>query len=276
MMSGSMTATPHQPIPLVPHPHELAARTRDFAAEVFEDVAEHYLAFRRAYYHEEQPSLATPPPQHTEIRQGELALLADNMLRLVPHAVKSLPLVGGLLEHLEEVANVHSISEKERTALHNMTMVMLNGVKDGVQPWYVDWLLATARNLAAVADSHYFMTFPWDACLYMPPRELADFDTAVRRADIPGIQRQIRQIANQLIEALRDPIEVQPKLAFTGPEGERQRAYFHLKTAAAIALGAYLVSAEVRTLLHPSAPETPMQSALAPLPEEVAARRAAV
>lgn len=275
-MSGPMIATPNQPIPLAPDPHELATRTRDFAVEVFADVAEQYLAFRRVYYHEEQPSLATPPPQHTEIRQGELALLADNILRLVPRAVKSFPLVGGLLEHLEEVANVHSISEKERTALHNMTMVLLYGVNDGVQPWYVEWLLATARNLAGVSAPHYFMTFPWDACLYMPPRELAAFDAAVRQGDIPGIQRQIRQVANHLIEALRDPIEAQPKLAFTGPEGERQHAYFHLKTAAAIALGAYLVTAEVRTLLHPRAPEAPTQSALAPLPEEIAAHRAAV
>lgn len=272
-MSGSVMAAPSQPMSTVPDPQKLTAQTRNFAADVFEEVAEHYLAFRRVYYHEEQPTLAAPPPQHAEVRQGELALLADNMLRLVPRAVKSIPLVGGLLEHLEEVANIHSISEKERTALHNMTMIFLYGVKEGVQPWYVDWLLATAHNLSSITDPHYFMTFPWDACLYMQPRELAAFDIAARQGDIEGIQRQIKRIASQLIEALRNPIEVQPKLAFTGPDSERQRTYFNLKTAAAIALGAYLVSAEVRTLLHPRAPGAPMQSALAPLPEEVATHR---
>lgn len=276
MMSDSLVTAPAPSDAAISHPDELAARTRDFAADVFEEVAEHYLAFRRVYYHEDQPSLATTPPRHAEVRRGELALLADNTLRLVPHAVKSLPLVGGLLEHLEEVANVHSISEKERTALHNMTIIFLYGVKDGIQPWYVEWLVATAHNLAGVTDEHYFMVFPWDACLYIEPRELVAFDAAVRTGDVAGIEWQIRQTANRLVEALRDPIEVQPRLAFTGPEAERRRALFHLKTATAVALGAYLITAELRTLLHKREVESALRSAQAPLPEDIAAHRVKV
>jgi hypothetical protein len=68
---------------------------------------------------------------------------------------------------------------------------------------------------------------------------------------------------------LRDPVTAQGKLAFSGPDGEHRKQVFDLKTAAALAVGAYLVTAEVRLLLHPHEVRTAPRSALAPLPSEI-------
>ncbi len=77
-----------------------------------------------------------------------------------PPAVKSLPIVGGLIEHLKNVANLHSISERERTALHNLATVVLDGLTDGIQPWCIAWRLEMARRLSNVPDGEYYLTFP--------------------------------------------------------------------------------------------------------------------
>ena len=272
---NASTSVPNRPIARLPDANTLAMQTRDFAATLFAEVAKAYLAFRQQYYHEDYPSLTTPPPAHAEIRQSDLAVLAENTLRLVPKSVQSLPIVGGLLEHLEEVANIHTISETERTALHNMTVTFLYGIQGGIQPWYLAWLSTTAHNLASITDPHYFMRFPWDACVYLEAHELAAFDTAVRKGNIREIQQCLRQIADRLIEALHDPVEAEAKFAFSGPIGERQKAYFHLRTAAAIALGAYLVTAEARSLLTKQTSKGEMHSVQAQLPAEIAAHRVA-
>jgi hypothetical protein len=272
---NASTSVPDHSVGLLPAANTSARQTPDFAATLFAEVKEAYLTFRQQYYYEEYPSLTTPPPVHADIRQSELAVLAENTLRLVPKSVQSLPLVGGLLEHLEEVANIHTISETERTALHNMTVTFLYGIQGGIQPWYLTWLSVTAHNLARITDPHYFMRFPWDACVYLEADELSVFDTAVRRGNTKEIQRCLRQIADRLIEALHDPVEAEAKFAFSGPIGERQKAYFHLRTAAAIALGAYLVTTEARSLLTKQAGRGESHSVQAPLPEEIAAHRVA-
>lgn len=248
---------------------DLASHTRAFAGQVYEDVAERYLQFRREYYLEDHPSLDTLPPQHAEVHRAELALLAEQTLRLVPAAVKSAPVVGGLLGHLERVADIHSISEVERTALHNVTMTFLHGTRDGIQPWYAQWLLASARNIAGVTDTDYFMEFPWDACFYMPPDDLAAYDRAIRTADITGIEAEIRRVADKLCLALKEPIDTQVAFAFTGPNADRRREQFQLKTAAALALGAVLIGEEARLLLRPHLPVQSLRSVLAPLPDDL-------
>lgn len=268
----SAPASDRQSIPTVPNPSELVAQTAPFAAQTFKAVAEHYLEFRRVYYHEAQPTLSTVPPAHAEIHQAEIARLAESTLRLLPQAVKSLPLVGPLIDHLQQVADLHSISEDERSSLHNMTMSFLHGTRGGIQPWYVEWLLASAHNLARISHPEYYFTYPWDGLIYRSPADLAAFDLAVRSGDIAAIKREIQRLANGLIAALRDPMGAQADLAFTGQGGERRQRIFRLKTAAALALGAYLVAEEVRILVRPRVISAPPQSALAPLPQQLAAR----
>ncbi len=260
---------------------QLAERTSGFAAALYNEIATAYLQFRRAYYHDAQPSLATTPHASTEVSKAELALLAENTLKVLPNAVKGLPLLGGVIEHLQQVADLNSISEAERTSLHNMTMALLYGIKDGIQLWYVEWALASARRLAHVldtGDSSYFMAYPWDACLYFAPQDLARFEAAARTREIEGIdgiEQAMRQIAERLIMALRNPLDTQVDFAFTGPDAERRRTMFRLQTAATIALGAYLITEEVRTLLQPRGRQTTPPSALAPLPPELTAHMTA-
>lgn len=250
----------------------IPGQTRAWADAISTRVAEHYLAFRRAYYHETNPSLDTVPPAHAEIHQAEIARLADNTLRLMPAALRSIPLLGGLLDHLEQVANIHSMTERERSTLHNLSMAFLHGLQDGIQPWYVSWLLASAHNLSAQEYDRYYMQFPWDALLYLDAAHLRSFDDAVAQSDVASIERVLEHLVERLIHALDDPIGVQAELAFTGPEAERRRLVFRLKTSAALALGAYLVVEEARVLLHPRDSAHDPHSVLAPLPSELAAQ----
>jgi hypothetical protein len=263
---------------LAPYPAESTAvierlpeQSRDWAQRVSAGVAERYLAFRRTYYHEANPTLETVPPAHAEIHQAEVARLADNTLRLLPQVVRSVPVLGGLLEQLQQVANIHSMSERERSMLHNLTMTFLHGVRGGIQPWYAGWLLACARSLHAQQGDSYFLQYPWDALLYQDPGQLQAFEAAMAQGDAAGIEQVLDRLAAKLIHALDDPIGAQPNLAFTGPDGERRRLVFRLKTSTALALGAYFVVEEARTLLRPHAATPAHQSALAPLPPEMAA-----
>ena len=270
---GTPSVEPADATDTITNRDRLAEETRTAAARLYDAVAAAYLDFRRAYYHEEQPSLATTPPAHDEVHKAEIALLAESTLRLVPAPVRVLPVVGGLVDHLQRVSDLNSIAETERTALHNMTMAFLYGMKNGIQPWYVDWALASARRLARVEHGEYFTTYPWDACLYMTEDDLARFERAIHADKRGGIEQVMQEIADRLITALRNPIEAQFEFAFTGPDAEHRRTTYRLKTAAVIALGAYLVTEEVRTLLHPRERPGVSPSVLAPLPPELAAHR---
>ena len=255
----------------MPNSDGLAEQTKAFAAQVFQAVASAYLAFRREYYHEAQPSLATIPPAHSGIRKAELALFIESILRATPQAIKSIPIVGAFLQHLEQVADMHSIAEEERTALHNLTIGFLHGVHGGIQPWYVQWLLVSAQNLSQVKRIDYYLMYPFDGLLYRDPAALASFEAAVRASDIQALQNEIERLATRLIAALQNPVRTQPALAFTGPDGEHRRFVFNLETIAALALAAYLVTAEARHAIHPPHASDP-RSALAPLPEPLAAQ----
>jgi hypothetical protein len=274
-METSMTSSMQAPIigkpassQLMPVP-DLAEATRDHTAELAAAVAAAYLVFRRDFYHEDAPDLARPPFPHAEIRQGELAGVARSVLRLVPQAVHSIPLLGGFLEHLEQVADMHSISEQERAELHTMTMLFLHGLQDGLQPWYIEWLLASARNLAQLDGIDYYLDHPWDALLYHSPAALRRFEAAVRATDRGVLESEIEQLAAGLIRALRDPLGMHAELAFTGPRADREKLVFHLKTTAALALGAYLIVEQVQQQLHPRRPAQSLHSRLAPVPDEM-------
>lgn len=247
----------------------LAQATRDRAAELYAAVTRAYLEFRREFYHEDTPDLSRPPSPRAEIRQGELAGVCHSVLHLVPQAVHSIPLVGGFLEHLEQVADVHSISEQERSELHNMAMLFLHGVRGGVQWWYVEWLLTSAHNLAQIDGTDYYLDHPWDALLYHSPPELRRLDAAVQTGDPTALEGEIERFANRLIKALHDPIGKHSELAFTGPHADRQRQIFQLKTAAALALGAYLIVEQVQQMLHPRRASESAHRRLAPMPEEM-------
>ena len=177
--------------------------------------------------------------------------LAESTLRVTPQAIKSIPIVGAVVQHLEQVADMHSIAEEERTALHNLAIGFLHGVRGGIQPWYMEWLLASAHNLSQVTHLDYYLEFPFDGLLYRDPAALAALDAAVRTGNIAVLRHEIDHLATRLIEVLHDPVRAQPRLAFTGPDGEHRRVVFNLKTVAGLALAAYLVTAEARHLIHP-------------------------
>jgi hypothetical protein len=211
------------------------------------------------------------PSAHAEIRDAELAGISRSVLRLVPQAVHSIPVLGGLLQHLEQVADIHSISEQERSELHNMTMLFLHGTEDGIQSWYIDWLLASARNLAAIDAPEYYFDHPWDGLLYRSPQGMETFAGAVWNGDRKAITGEVERVANGLVNVLRDPVKMHSTLAFSGPNAEQRRALFQLKTTAALALGAYLIVNQFQQSLHPRSPKGAQskQSRLAPIPVEM-------
>ncbi len=246
------------------HPAERLAELRDA-------VARAYLAFRREYYHEAAPDLSRAPSPHAEIRDAELAGIARSVLRLVPQAVHSVPILGGLLEHLEQVADIHSISEQERRELHNMAILFLHGTDSQIQPWYASWLLASAQNLANINESEYYFDHPWDGILYRAPRELQALEIAVKSSDVKDLLPEVERIAAGLVKGLRDPVKMHADLAFCGPGGDQRHALFQLKTTAALGLGVYLIINQFQQGLRPRTPHVaqPSRSRLAPIPSEM-------
>ncbi len=259
----------HQPINKIPNSVDLPTATHESARRLYVAVAEPYLAFRRIYYHDPNPSLATEPPQHNGVQQASLAQLADRILQGVPKVVKEIPLLGTLITHLQQLADIHSLSEQERTTLHNLTMLYLHGVKDGIQPWFVEWYLASAENLGHVTHPTYFIEFPFDGLLYLPDGDVQTLKEAVSKGQVPVLEQAIQLLGERLIGALQHPIDTQVELAFTGPEGRERRTAFDMKTAAALALGGFLVLEETRHILHPPLQAQPPTSQLAAFPPEV-------
>lgn len=247
----------------------LAEQSSAFASKIYDQIAEQYLAFRRVYYEEEHPSLAVLPPQGTRIHRAQIAQFADHSLQMLPSALKATPLFGGVLEHLQQVVNIHSMSEHERTELHNATMFFLHGIKDGIQPWYVNWLLSSAQRLSAHLPATYFMTYPWDALYYLNPVELRVFEAVVATGDVSGAEHVIERLGQRFSDALDNPIERQADLAFTGPNAEASHASFNLKTAATLALAGLFIAGEAKSLLDHSQNDANVTSQLAPPPPEM-------
>lgn len=267
-MSASQPAPSVRAIPRVAAGAQLAERTRGVAAQMYATVAEAYLGFRRAHYHESSPSLATIPPPNDEVQRTEAARLALDGLRLVPREAMAVALVRDICAHLHWVVDIHSLTERERRTIHNMTMIVLRGMQDGIQPWYVNWMLGTAHDLQGVTHPEYYLAFPWQALLYRDPEELAHFDEVVRAGDCEGMTREAQHTAEQLTAVLHDPLAAQAELAFGGPEGEQRRRIFHLKTSAGLALGAYLAAETMRNLVKSSQTE-PLRSVIRAFPPEL-------
>lgn len=266
------TSLAQRPPTRVPNPQQLYEQSRDTAARIYAAVAEQYLDFRRRFFGEPNPTLATLPPQSDVVQQTEGGKIADRTLHLMPHTVRELPLVRELMDHLQWETDIHTLTGRERIALHNMTMAFLYGTDGGIQPWYVEWLLEQMHRVQNVTHPKYYLAYPWHGLLYRSPEELAAFDQAVTTGNVYAIEQQMEHWAGQIIMVLRDPLGSQPKLAFSGPHADQSRILFELKTAAALALGAYLAVEAVRDLLGARQPATPPQSAIDAFPPQMAQR----
>jgi len=242
---------PTTPAPRVAHPDFLAQQTQTVADQLYQTVGNHYLEFRRTYFHDANPSLATEPPAHPNAHQTETARLAENALRVVPGSVQSLPIIGDLVVHLQRVINIHTLTENELLTLHNVSMIYLYGVRDGLQGWYVDYLLDAADKLQHETNPDYYIEFPWHGLFYLPLAETAAFALAVQQGDVTGITNRVQQLGNKLSVALQNPFKAQEDLAFAGEDGERRKAIFTLKTTAGLAIGAYLAIEAVRAVVGP-------------------------
>jgi hypothetical protein len=258
---------PDAPQPeIVTSASELAAHTQAFAARVFDAVATEYLTYRRIYHHESEPSISTLPATVPDAQVTEGARLAQGALRIMPKEAHAVPLARDLLDHLQWVVDIHTLTQHERVQLHNLTMTFLYGVTNGIQGWYVEWLLLAAHKLQDVTHPKYYLAYPWQALLYRPPDQLAAFTAAVRGGSVAGIEREVQRMADQLVAVLRDPLGTQPKLAFGGRDGDRRKLVFDLKTAAGLALGAYLAAETVRTLTR-AGPEAQIPPSVIGLPD---------
>lgn len=253
----------------VTRPLTLAEATRSAAQQIEDTVAEAYLDFRRTYYHDANPTLDSVPAHSDEVLRTESGTIADETLRFVPRIIRELPLLRDMINHLQWEVDIHSLTEQERIELHNMTMVFLHGIQGGVQPWYVDWVLHVMQALQYVEHPDYYLAFPWQGMLYRKPEALAAFARAAAGNDVGAIIGEIQRIGKSLVEALHDPLGVQTKLCFSGPNGERNRTIFTLKTSAALALGAYLAYDLARDLLHPDHHQPPV-SVIQTYPEALA------
>jgi hypothetical protein len=254
-------------VPELPAGLDLAGHTADFARERYEAVATPYLNFRRIYCQETSPSLETVPPRTKEEQRTEGARLAAGALRLMPSEVHAIPLARDLYDHLQWVVDIHTLTDNERIQLHNLTMMYLYGVHEGIQPWYINWLVRSEHALHTKLPPKYFLAFPWQGIFFRASSELAKFDDAVRMGDVVGIQHEVKHIGERFVDVLRDPLGTQPKLAFSSEDGSLRKDIFDLKTAAGLALAAYIAVESVRALTHPG--EEPPPRSVIDLPPEL-------
>jgi hypothetical protein len=256
-------------LPRVPNGPQLVEQTRDFAARLYSAVGDQYLAFRRQHFKDPNPSLATLPPRNADVLQTEGARIAAGTLRIVPQEIRRVPILRDILDHLQWEVDINTLTERERLELHNVTMTYLYGITGGVQPWFVEWMLASAHSLAGKLHPDYYLAFPWHGLFYRSPDQLVAFDRAVAGGQIEGIEQEMQRLGGDLVKVLRDPLHTQPELAFTGPDAERRHALFNLKTTAGLALGAYLAAELVHDLITPRQNASPPQSVLPDLPSQI-------
>src|SRR5215831_123558 len=178
----------------------LAEQTRDFGGPASATIAQAYIQFRRSYYNETNPTLDSVPPQNSEIRRTQAGAIAERTLSLIPRAFRQLPLLRDIFNHLQWEVDIHSLTEQERIELHNMAMVFLHGVQNGIQPWYVAWALSIMEALQEVDHPDYYLAFPWQGLFYRSPDELVAIQRAVTSGDVVAIQREIERLGNGLTE----------------------------------------------------------------------------
>ncbi|MBA3826344.1 MAG: hypothetical protein H0X24_20895 [Ktedonobacterales bacterium] len=253
----------------VPDPAGLLTATRPLASQLYGDISTDYLQFRRTYFREQNPTLATEPPLHPSPHHDETARLAETALKAIPGVVQSVPLLGDIYGHLHRVVNIHTLTENELLMLHNVTMVFLYGTRDGLQAWYVEYLNNTAHQLADVKHGEYYIEFPFHGLFYIPPEDLVKFDIAIKQGDPARIAAYVQNLAEHLATALRDPFHGQEHFSFAGPDGDRHRTIFNLKTTAGLAIGGYLALEAVRSLVSPHTASGPAQPAIHLVPPEM-------
>lgn len=266
---GTPAAQPPAPTNLVANPEQLVAESRPVAQQLYNSVSTTYLQFRREYFKESDPSLAGDPPLHPPSHQSEQARLAEGALRVIPGIVHNVSVLGDLVTHLQRVVEIHTLTEEELLSLHNITMVFLYGVRDGIQPWYMSYLDNSAHQLLEATHPDYFLHFPFHGVFYQTPEELVKLDIALRQGDIPRMEQYVQHIADHLITLLQDPFKGQENLSFAGPDGDRRRTVFNLKTTAGLAIGAYLGIETVRAFMSPHQELPPPQPAIHMIPPEM-------
>src|SRR5207302_4209553 len=114
----------------MPNRAQLAGQTRDFAARIRAAVLDVYLEFRRTYYHESDPSVEVQPPHSNEVKRNERAVIAHEMLRalqLLPREIQAIVLIRDLLDQLQWETDIHTLTENERSTLHNIAHIFLHG-----------------------------------------------------------------------------------------------------------------------------------------------------
>jgi hypothetical protein len=252
----------------VPDPAGLLSATRSLASQLYNDVSTDYLQFRRTYFREQDPSLATEPPLHPSPHHDETARLAESALKATS-VVQSVPVLSDIHSHLNRVVEIHTLTEDELLMLHNVTMVFLYGTHDGLQAWYVEYLNNTAHQLAEVTHSDYYIDFPFHGLFYIPQDDLVKFDIAIKQGDPARIAAYVQNLAQHLTTALRDPFHGQEHFSFAGPDGDRHRTIFNLKTTAGLAIGGYLALEAVRAVVSPRAAHGPAQPAIHLIPNEM-------
>ena len=253
----------------VANPAQLVAQSRAMADQLYSEVSTAYLQFRHIYFEEESPSLANDPPMHPPAHQSETARLAQGALKVIPGAVRAMPILGDLAGHLQRVVEIHTLTENELLSLHNITMVFLYGVREGIQPWYVAYLDESAHQLLEATHPDYFLAFPFHGLFYQTPETLVKLDIALRQGDVAYIETHVQQLAQELIIVLHDPFKGQENLSFAGPDGERRKIVFNLKTTAGLAIGSYLGIEAVRSFISPHKDLPPPQAAIHMIPSEM-------
>ena len=265
---------PNNPAPnpttmAVANPAQLVTESRAMADQLYSAVSTTYLQFRQTYFNEAEPSLANDPPLHPPAHQSETARLAQGALKVIPVAVRAVPLIGDLAQHLQRVVEIHTLTEKELLSLHNITMVFLYGVREGIQPWYAAYLDDSAHQLLEATHPDYFLAFPFHGLFYQTPEALVKLDIALRQGDVAFIEQHMQQLAQQLITVLHDPFKGQENLSFAGPDGERRKVVFNLKTTAGLAIGSYLGIEAVRSFISPHKDLPPPQAVIHMIPPEM-------
>ncbi len=253
----------------VADPAALLVETRPLANQLYSAVSADYLQFRRTFFREQDPSLATEPPLHPPPHHDETARLAETALKAIPSVVQSVPLLSEIYTHLHSVVDIHTLTENELLTLHNMTMVFLYGTRDGLQAWYVEYLNDAAHQLAEVQHNDYYIHFPFHGLFFIPQDDLLKFDIAIRQGDHAQTASYVHSMGERLVTVLRDPFHGQEHFSFAGPNGERHRTIFNLKTTAGLAIGGYLALEAVRAVISPHSPSGPPQAAIHLIPPEM-------
>jgi hypothetical protein len=251
----------------------LAERTHADIQKTYETVLKEYLNYRHVHYHEKNPSIETDPTPVNTVHRGGIVPLAENALKIIPQDIRNIPVIGGLLVHLEDVIDLNTFAEDERRGFHDLTVVYLLGIQDGIQPSFVQWYLDMARKLQQPVHPRYYFAYPWEGLLYLNPEKFIAFSKAIQTGDASTIKNQIIDLGNRIIDTLRDPMKAQSTLAFSGPNEQARRRNFHMKTTTAVVVGTVVAFGVARAVIQRNPSSNPGPSIMTPIPQDILAHR---